>query len=62
MIKVGASAAVVFGIAHDKMLCDESFDDFWDEFMRCKVPLCVHMGASFPPFDTASSRFSMPTR
>jgi predicted TIM-barrel fold metal-dependent hydrolase len=57
MIKLGASAAVVFGTAHDKMLCDGSFTDFWDEFARCKLPLCVHMAASFPPFDSCVETF-----
>lgn len=57
MIKLGASAAVVFGTARDKMLCDESFDDFWDEFARYKLPLCVHMAASFPPFDDCVESF-----
>lgn len=57
MIKLGASAAVVFGTAREKMLCDESFNDFWDEFGRCKLPLCVHMAASFPPFDSCVETF-----
>jgi predicted TIM-barrel fold metal-dependent hydrolase len=57
MIKLGASAAVVFGTAHEKMLCDGSFTDFWDEFARCKLPLCVHMAASFPPFDSCVETF-----
>jgi predicted TIM-barrel fold metal-dependent hydrolase len=57
MIKLGASAAVVFGTAHDKMLSDASFNDFWDEFARCKLPLCVHMAASFPAFDSCVETF-----
>ncbi|HSK30962.1 MAG TPA: amidohydrolase family protein [Candidatus Limnocylindria bacterium] len=57
MIQLGASAAVVFGTAHDKMLCDSAFTDFWDEFARCKLPLCVHMAASFPPFDSCVETF-----
>jgi uncharacterized protein len=57
MIKLGASAAVVFGTAQDKMLSDETFSDFWDEFARCKLPLCVHMAASFPPFDSCVETF-----
>jgi predicted TIM-barrel fold metal-dependent hydrolase len=51
MIALGASAAVVFGTARDKMLSEPSFIPFWDEFARTKLPLCVHMGASYPPFD-----------
>ena len=31
-------AAVVFGTARDKMLSDETFNDFWDEFARYKLP------------------------
>lgn len=57
MIKLGASAAVVFGTAHDKMLSDGSFTDFWDEFARGRLPLCVHMAASFPPFDSCVETF-----
>lgn len=57
MIKLGASAAVVFGTAHDKMLSDGSFTDFWDEFARARLPLCVHMAASFPPFDSCVETF-----
>jgi predicted TIM-barrel fold metal-dependent hydrolase len=57
MLKLGASAAVVFGTAHDKMLSDEMFSEFWDEFARCKLPLCVHMAASFPAFDNCVETF-----
>jgi predicted TIM-barrel fold metal-dependent hydrolase len=57
MVKLGASAAVVFGTAHDRMLCDPSFSDFWDEFARAKLPLCVHMAASFPAFDACVETF-----
>jgi predicted TIM-barrel fold metal-dependent hydrolase len=57
MIKLGASAAVVFGTAHDKMLSDAGFNEFWDEFARCKLPLCVHMAASFPAFDSCVESF-----
>lgn len=57
MLNLGASAAVVFGTAHDKMLCDETFNEFWDEFARSKLPLCVHMAASFPAFDSCVETF-----
>jgi predicted TIM-barrel fold metal-dependent hydrolase len=57
MVKLGASAAVVFGTARDKMLCDPSFNDFWDEFAHCELPLCVHMAASFPAFDNCVETF-----
>ncbi len=39
------------------MLSDPGFADFWDEFARCRLPLCVHMAASFPPFDSCVETF-----
>jgi uncharacterized protein len=57
MIELGASAAVVFGTAYDKMLSDPNFTPFWDEFSNSPLPLCVHMAASFPPFDSMVSNF-----
>jgi predicted TIM-barrel fold metal-dependent hydrolase len=50
MIKLGATAAVVYGTAGDRLLCDESFAAVWDELQRSSLPLCVHMGMSYPPF------------
>jgi predicted TIM-barrel fold metal-dependent hydrolase len=47
----GATAAVVFGTAGERMLSHESFAPVWDEFARCGLPLCVHMGRSYPPLD-----------
>lgn len=49
MQRLGARAAVVFGTAGDRMLSDPSFLPIWDEFARTKLPLCVHMGMSYPP-------------
>ncbi|HTN73310.1 MAG TPA: amidohydrolase family protein [Methylomirabilota bacterium] len=57
MIGLGASAAVVFGTAREKMLSDPSFTPFWDEFARTPLPLCVHMAASYPPFDEMVQTF-----
>jgi predicted TIM-barrel fold metal-dependent hydrolase len=57
MIGLGASAVVVFGTAREKMLSDPSFTPFWDEFARTQLPLCVHMGASYPPFDEMVQTF-----
>jgi uncharacterized protein len=57
MIRLGASAAVVFGTAYDKMLSDSNFTPFWEEFSVSGLPLCVHMAASFPPFDSMVSNF-----
>ena len=49
MQRLGARAAVVFGTAGERMLSDPSFLPIWDEFARAKLPLCVHMGMSYPP-------------
>jgi predicted TIM-barrel fold metal-dependent hydrolase len=51
MQKLGASAAVVFGTAGEQMLSDPAFTPVWDEFARSNLPLCVHMGMSYPPFE-----------
>lgn len=45
----GARAAVVFGTAGECMLSDPSFLPIWHEFARGLLPLCVHMGMSYPP-------------
>ena len=50
MAKLGATAAVVYGTAGDRLLCDPSFAPVWDELHRSGLPLCVHMGMSYPPF------------
>jgi predicted TIM-barrel fold metal-dependent hydrolase len=50
MGQLGASAAVVYGTAGDRLLCDKSFTAVWDELHRSGLPLCVHMGMSYPPF------------
>ena len=57
MTDLGTSAVVVFGTARDKMLSDPSFTPFWDEFARAQLPLCVHMAASYPPFDDLVQTF-----
>ena len=49
MQRLGARAAVVFGTAAERMLSDPVFLPVWDEFARAKLPLCVHMGMSYPP-------------
>jgi predicted TIM-barrel fold metal-dependent hydrolase len=51
MQEAGATAAVVFGTAGDRLLSHKSFTPIWDEFTRTGMPLCVHMGRSYPPFD-----------
>jgi predicted TIM-barrel fold metal-dependent hydrolase len=50
MAKLGATAAVVYGTAGERLLCDPSFAPVWDELHRSGLPLCVHMGMSYPPF------------
>jgi hypothetical protein len=49
MQRLGARAAVVFGTAGNRLLSDPSFTPIWDEFGRTELPLCVHMGMSYPP-------------
>jgi predicted TIM-barrel fold metal-dependent hydrolase len=49
MQRLGARAAVVFGTAGGHWLSDPGFTAIWDEFARTKLPLCVHMGMSYPP-------------
>ena len=51
MKKLGAGAAVVFGTAGERLLSHKSFAAVWDELARSGLPLCVHMGRSYPPFD-----------
>ncbi|HEY7164127.1 MAG TPA: amidohydrolase family protein [Candidatus Binatia bacterium] len=51
MQECGATAAVVFGTAGDRLLSHKSFAPIWDELERAGLPLCVHMGRSYPPFD-----------
>jgi predicted TIM-barrel fold metal-dependent hydrolase len=51
MCKLGATAAVVYGTAGDYMLDHPNFDMVWDELARSGLPLCIHMGMSFPPFE-----------
>ena len=49
MQRLGACAAVVFGTAGDRLLSDPGFLPVWDEFAKTQLPLCVHMGMSYPP-------------
>ncbi|MDX1485516.1 MAG: amidohydrolase family protein [Alphaproteobacteria bacterium] len=51
MQALGASAAVVYGTAGDYMLSHPPFTPVWDELAASGLPLCVHMGMSFPPFE-----------
>jgi uncharacterized protein len=49
MQRLGACAAVVFGTAGDRLLSDPGFLPVWNEFAKTQLPLCVHMGMSYPP-------------
>jgi predicted TIM-barrel fold metal-dependent hydrolase len=51
MQALGASAAVVYGTARERLLSDPSFTPLWDEFAGTGLPLIVHMGRSYPGFD-----------
>lgn len=57
MQKLGARAAVVYGTVGDRLLSHPDFLPFWDEFARTGLPLCVHMGRSYPPFDQFTENF-----
>lgn len=46
---LGASAAVVYGTAGNCLLSDPKFSSVWDCFYSAELPLCVHMGMSYPP-------------
>ncbi|MBI2369542.1 MAG: amidohydrolase family protein [Deltaproteobacteria bacterium] len=51
MQALGATAAVVFGTVGERLLSHRSFTPVWDEFARTGLPLCIHMGMSYPPFE-----------
>jgi hypothetical protein len=57
MQSLNASAAVIFGTAGDRLISDAGFVKVWDEFARRKLPLCVHMGMSFPAFEPLCRSF-----
>jgi len=50
MAKLGAAAAVVYGTVGERMLSDPGFTRVWDALAATGMPLCVHMGMSYPPF------------
>jgi predicted TIM-barrel fold metal-dependent hydrolase len=51
MQELGATAAVVYGTVGEKLLSHSDFDFIWGELARRRLPLCVHMGMSYPPFE-----------
>ena len=54
MQQLGATAAVVYGTARERLLSHPSFTPVWDVFATTGLPLCVHMGMSYPPFEELS--------
>jgi uncharacterized protein len=50
MQSLGAAAAVVFGTVRERLLSDRTFRPIWDAFSGTRLPLCIHMGMSYPPF------------
>jgi predicted TIM-barrel fold metal-dependent hydrolase len=54
---LGASAAVIFGTVGDRLLSDSIFMPIWDEFAKRNLPLCIHMGMSYPPFEQLCHSF-----
>jgi predicted TIM-barrel fold metal-dependent hydrolase len=52
MQKLGASGAVVYGTVGDRLLSHSDFDFIWGELARRRLPLSVHMGMSYPPFES----------
>ena len=57
MQSLGATAAVIFGTVGDRLLSDAVFTPVWNEFAKRKLPLCVHMGMSYPPFEQLCHSF-----
>ncbi|MBM3488472.1 MAG: hypothetical protein FJX67_17890 [Alphaproteobacteria bacterium] len=51
MQKLGACAIVVFGSVGERMHSDPSLGKIWDAIAASRLPVCVHMAMSFPPFD-----------
>src|SRR5262249_27212002 len=50
MQKLGASAAAVSGTLGGRVVSGPRVTPPWDAFARTTLPLCVHMGMSYPPF------------
>ena len=57
MQKLGATAVIVFGTVGERLLSDPSFTPIWEEFSRTGLPLCIHMGMSYPPFAKLCQNF-----
>jgi predicted TIM-barrel fold metal-dependent hydrolase len=51
MQALGATAAVVFGTVGERLLSHSTFLPIWEKFATTGLPLCVHMGMSYTPFE-----------
>ena len=54
LLKLGAGTVMVFGTVGERMQSDPAFRPIWDAIAASKIPVCVHMAMSFPPFDQLS--------
>jgi len=64
--RLGAVAVLSLGTVWDKDLVDKAFYPFWGEAERLDIPVCFHLGWSFPALtnfytDLANSSFSAAT-
>jgi predicted TIM-barrel fold metal-dependent hydrolase len=50
---LGAVGAMVYGTAGEKLLNDPTLDPFYAALVETRLPLCVHVGWSFPPLNQA---------
>lgn len=50
MLALGASAALVYGTAGDRFLSDSAFVPILRELERVDLPLAIHAGGSYTPF------------
>jgi predicted TIM-barrel fold metal-dependent hydrolase len=51
MAMLGAKAVLVFGTVGERLLSDRSFTPVWEEVSRSGLPVCVHMGMSYSPYE-----------
>jgi predicted TIM-barrel fold metal-dependent hydrolase len=51
--QLGAVSLVTFGTVGDKMLHAREFDPVWQAAQESGLPVCVHVGWSFPPLTQA---------
>ncbi|MEK7878737.1 MAG: amidohydrolase family protein [candidate division NC10 bacterium] len=50
---LGAVGVMVYGTAGEKLLNHPSLDPFYAALLETRLPLCVHVGWSFPPLNRA---------